>query len=484
MKTNTEKKTPLLLTIIGNTLDGDREREITKGSDEYRVISEEVELLSQDPASAVSVLEAVFPGGIPLDAGFYVSLCDLSFKLGFGEVADRTTGLLWAAALRQLKGKAAEDLLRALPSVGHDFFVAISPLSVLLKEIEIEPTFAAEWFPAIVNRIGNDLASGGFWQALGTYCERQIDNALKALPLLLKCSEESAIAVAAYLLGTIRTLEKKEPAASVFDQIEADCAASGHPTTRSAYHRSWIQTSWRGTLGLSDLQRLVAHLNVPNEHQEAFFVVCRSLLAPTTVPECLNFGLSWMRKEASPALSPEAKHVVTDFAVQLFESGGGDVSDMILSVQPIPIESSGTWKRVEALLVSLLRKDTEKFKEFSLKLAERNARGWLRIMQEPRSFEGLFSKMRGRIMVGSLAGLYSRVMLAAASWAYSSLISWNFQRFLQTFLWGSKRTESGWRFTRANEPWCTELQLLGFSSYSSRMCSKPVRSFNRSFATR
>lgn len=404
------QNTPLLLALIQGTVAQVPGRgEIAQGSDLERQLNEELNRVIDNASISQEAVEELFPEGIPTDLRFYARLNGLLFRIGWRNQSEQTIGAIWAAAIEQLSISDREKLLNSLPLVqGHDFFIELRSLPILLAKIDLRPDFAAEWLPALVRRIGNDLASGAFWDSLGVMSEKYVRATVATVRSLYGKEEESEVAVAAYLLGTVRVLTMDEPLSSEFVHIQAEFANSENRRMRSVYRRSWVQTARKDTICLHDLHALLEQfqLKTPEEQNEEYWIICRSLLVTSLPPECFDIGLIWLRANASPALPPEAKYNVVDFVTQLVSSGRVDVLDLILAVHPIPTENKGTWQRIEHLLLTLQKNDLGVFASFFSRLAEQNARGLLIAMQDLQRFGGLFAALRGKdlgMMVGRLS---------------------------------------------------------------------------------
>jgi hypothetical protein len=266
----------LLLHAIQQTVERrNRGRDFVSGDNAKRLASE-VERLFAEREDGLEALKALFPEGVTADLAFFNRLTDLEMRLGWNETSHRATGLLLLLAVRELPLESAEALLREMPRLGGpSFFQALDTLTVLLAEFEFRPEFAAEWFPALVGRIGNDLASGGFWKALGIYCERQAQNALEVLRCLATAQTEEQISVAAYILGVLRTLDLGGQASVQFKTLETGFLASGTVAARSIYYRSWIQTAFRGKIRKTDVQAITSRMRAgTSEENEQVFGLC------------------------------------------------------------------------------------------------------------------------------------------------------------------------------------------------------------------
>jgi hypothetical protein len=398
----------LLLHAIQQTVERrNRGRDFVSGDNAKRLASE-VERLFAEREHGREALKALFPEGVTADLAFFNRLIDLEMRLGLNETSHRATGLLLLLAVCELPVESAEALLREMPRLGGpDFFQALDTLAVLLAEFKLRPEFAADWFPALVRGIGNDLASGSFWKALGIYCERQPQIALEVLRCLATTQTEEQISVAAYILGVLRTLDLGEQPSAQFKTLESGLLASGTVAARSIYYRSWIQTAYRGRIRKEDLQALVSRMcaGTSDEKEQVFWIVCRVLLSPTIPEDCFNFGLEWVRTTASGALAGTAKYNVIDFAVQLPVAHQKEAIELILSVQPIFAEHKGIWQRIEHFMVPLLQRDLNAFNEFFVRLARSNPTNWLKALNTAREFEWLLSEMRGRDVAAGIGQL-------------------------------------------------------------------------------
>ena len=224
---NQEQKNPVeqsktLLEIIKDTLNGNNSLTNVKfATSGKNNVAAEVEKLFVERTLGLEALEALFPEGIPIGMAFYERLKNLHLRLGWDEISHRATGFFLLLSVEQLPAHSGETLLREMPNIPNPyFFMALESLSVLAAEMELRPEFVAEWFPALVRRIGNDLASGGFWKALGIYCEHHPKNSLEVLECLSESQNEDQISVAAFILGAVRSFDLDKLAHSQFKKLE------------------------------------------------------------------------------------------------------------------------------------------------------------------------------------------------------------------------------------------------------------------------
>lgn len=398
---------PILLTAIRHTVHGDpRRREVVGGSDDQKELDAEVDKLFADSSGASSAFAELFPEGVPGPQVFFDRISDLQLRLGWGETSHRVTGLLLSLAAEKLPPLEGEALFRALPRVrGPLFFQLLDSLSILLSRREIRAEFAAEWFPSLLRRIGNDLASGGFWNALAAYCTKYPKNALQLLKRLYGAPDEQEISVASYVLGSLRCVDMEDDTAADFRDFEALLSASSATVARAIFHRSWLRSAWCGKMDKADLELLTTRMMTGSneEREQVFWLVCRSLLSPTIREDSLKFGWDWLRSHVSGDIAPAAKYNVVDFAAQLPSHKFRQAVELVLAVQPITPDHKGIWKEIEHFLVKLLGGDLALFRQFIAELAARNGESWLKVLREPSQFEWLLSEMQSKD-VGSAIG--------------------------------------------------------------------------------
>ncbi len=405
----------LLLKFIQDTVAGfPKGRGIQSGGVEDKRLTAEVGEMSGRKDRVWEALKALLPEGVAPDALFFDRLRKLQSRLGWTATSNRITGLLLLAALDHLTTEAGELLLGELLRMASPyFFQTLEILPVLLAERTLRPEFAAEWFTALVHRIGNDLASAGFWNALGAYCEKRPGNALEVLSRLSATETEEQIRIAAYLLGAVRRLELRAKDRGRLEASELEFAESREIGKRSIHHRSWIETARRGALSRRDLELLVDRMMAGSatEREQVYWVVIASILSPAIATDCFVFGLSWLRANVSGNIAPAAKFHVVDFAVRISPAHRQEAGELILLAQPFPVEHKGLWQRLEHFLVPWLQTDLAGFKSFCLELANRNARNWLEVMDQPQNFDWFLFEIRGQ----DVGDMVEKLVLSSSS---------------------------------------------------------------------
>lgn len=395
----------LLLVAIKNVHINDR-AQVIHGKDDEKKLQAEVDRLIARHEDASSVLRALFPSELPVDPSFYDKLIGLHLRLGWGDEANRAIGVLLMVAVRELGAERGDDLLRFIPDKKNRFFFQLlDSLDFVVSQTELRPKFAAEWFPALLRRIGNDLASGGFWKALETYCLTHSQSAVEALALLLDTNNEEEIAVAAHMLGSLRRLNS-ETAAAV-ESIESKLSVASSAAARAIYHRSWLETAWRGKIVEQDLELLTARMlgGSAEERNEVIGLICKALLSPTLSPECRKYCWSWLRANVSKNVDPVAKYNVVDMADRMPKDAYKNAAELILQIEEFPCQYKGVWQRLEPFLIKMLKLDPKYFQNFIVRLATVDGADLVQILDAPDQYHWFLSELQNADVGNILAQL-------------------------------------------------------------------------------
>jgi hypothetical protein len=245
------------------------------------------------------------------------------------------------------------------------------------------------------------LASGGFWKALETYCLTHSQLAVEALALLLETNNEEEIAVAAHMLGSLRRLNS-ETAAAV-KSIESKLSAASSAAARAIYHRSWLQTAWRGKIAEQDLELLTTRMagGSTEEQNEVVGLICKVLLSPTLSPECRKYCWRWLRANVSKKIGPVAKYNVVDMAARMPKDAYKDAAELILQIEELPCQYKGIWQRLEPFLIEMLKLDPKYFQDFIVRLATVDGANLVRILDAPDQYHWFLSELQN-VDVGNI----------------------------------------------------------------------------------
>lgn len=366
------------------------------GAQRGTVLVDELAWISGAPEVGAALTAALFPVGVPLDGTFYSRLGQLGYLLGFTGPIEAITTAAWLATLRTLGTADQQSVLRAFAKTGHEFFQIHQGLSAVVTQIPLAPEFAAEWFPALLTRLGNDGAT------FEKYCEVAPANALTALEMCeaVPDSEVQSMLVER-MVGTLRTVELVEADQRRFAAVEERLEKNPDPSRRELFLRSWIHTAHRRSIAWDVLAPLLAESS-STKLDDRFAVLCKIIVAPKTSDECFASAMEWLRQHASPELAPSAKHVLVEAAIAIANQSRGTPAvvkslwQLLLAVQPIAPEHTGTWSQLEHFLVGVMSGDAVAFEEMLRALCKRSAGALVWLIRSGKGLDYLVSRMAAR----------------------------------------------------------------------------------------
>ena len=211
------------------------------------------------------------------------------------------------------------------------------------------------------------------------------------------------LTLAANLLGALRSSAslghiKKE----IIEEWEGRLREDPKTEFRLCYHKSWVSSFDLGTVPIEQLDvKLTEMLNgVQEEIDEAFNTTYRCLLGKLSDHDFVRFVINWFSKNVSSRIPPLAKYCVVDAMWYLDSTKDkeprlvkvSEANNLLIAIQPIPIDNTGTWNQLESYLVNRLHEGPKVFEDIFTKLAEANTEGLLAQL-ERRGFDYLKSEM-------------------------------------------------------------------------------------------
>lgn len=344
--------------------------------------------LMKNSTNVADCVTQLFPSGIPVGQLFFDLLDDFHRWIGIHESGDEAIGLIWSEAMRRLTPNRQQDLLGVFVNQkGHDFFEHVGSLPTVLQSIQLPSSFLSSWFPDLYRAVANDVQTS-VWEAIRTVCIHQSEIAIAALELLLERAEDRQLTVAAFMLGTLRTLGLTEEQASALAQIENLVASHADIRCREVFNRSWVTTA-RGTgLTAEQMRGLYSRAELSDDDLNSIIGVICHLLSFSMLSD--DQGLltrEWLTEAVTKTLSCEAKHSVAAAADRLSRDPKQmppEVTDWILAILPVTEDNPGTWERIGSFLSHILRNDGNQFTDVALEICRTSAITILRLLHGGR----------------------------------------------------------------------------------------------------
>lgn len=342
----------------------------------------------KNPTNVADCVNQLFPSGIPIGQSFFDLLDEFHRWIGIDQSADEAIGLVWSEAMRRLTLDQQQELLRVFVNQkGHDFFEHAQSLPNVLQLLPLPSVFLAGWFPDLYQVVEGDVQTSA-WAAIRTVCIHQSENAIGALQLLVERTEDRHRTVAAFMLGTLRTLGLTEEQVNALVKIENLVASHADIRFREVCNRSWVTTASGTGLTAEQMRSLYSRAELSDEDLSSIVGVICHLLSFSMLPE--DQGLlarEWLSKAVTRALSSEAKHSVAAAADRLSRDPKQmppEVTDWILAILPVTEDNPGTWERIGSFLSHLLRNDANQFTNVALKICRTSAITVLRLLHGGR----------------------------------------------------------------------------------------------------
>lgn len=400
-----------LISLLSETNDTSSRYELACGDNRVK----ELESNLADPDRLEDLLKVAFPDGPKTDSAFYQRLWQIHGSLGASNAASRVVGRLWSAAMATMEPQSCEEILSVYAACeGVEFCILLASLHVVLGKHELRPSFAVDFLTLVLKRVRNDMVKGLYYSAVREFCERHCGVALRVLSIIQE-SPRDDVELAVIILGMLRKLSLGTSDREEFDRVSRCFADHERKQFRTIFNWSWVTTAFQDSISKSELADLFERYSAGSieEKHEIVGVVCQILCSPMISRDVLELGLTWLPEKVDRSISSIAKfHVVhlVDTLSDKMRSGDdqitSDPTDLLFAIQPIPVADKGTWKSLERHFVKQLDFDESAFNRVFFRFAAGDPIGLLEIIREPKTFEWLLNKMRGKDFAKSIVRLF------------------------------------------------------------------------------
>lgn len=258
-KDTSKMKTKSILQIIELVAHDVKDKEFKNKINEIpeSEIEKEIDYLLNNRDKTIEILRLLFSENIPINFNFYEKLSRIGYYLGFKPLANKLSCLLLIETYKLLDKQDAQKLLQlSVENKNINFFLVIRTLPIFLSEVEVSPDFASSWLLSMGEKVGDDLAGGDFFKAVGEYAFNFPQSGLKVFEHY--ASEELdnlRLSLSAIILGELRSsIEKELIPKEIIEKWENTLANDPRTNSRLCYHRSWITSFWRGTVSIGQLE--------------------------------------------------------------------------------------------------------------------------------------------------------------------------------------------------------------------------------------
>ena len=369
-------------------------------------ITEAVERALSDEELRRDLLTVIFPNECPTNVEFFERLVGLQRLLGASPSTTLIIGRVWSAAMPKSEPHTCEAILNAFANLkSHRFSVLLESLHFVVGEHQLRPAFAAHFLTSVTSLTAGDFAGGIFLGAVRTFCERHASVALTTLWILYNAPNDTRLPLAAFILGSLRKLPLPVQDRDEFERISNTFREHSKQQFRTTYNLSWATTAWQNGITATELQDLIAQhdAGTSDEKNDMIGTFCRIVVGQSMSRDVANRGLLWLRNTVNGSISSSAKYCVAQLVAMpssqaksddavLLEEG----SDLLLAIQPIPVEDMGTWRYVESHLGRLIVSDVSRFNHVFYQFARGDPWGLHQVISQPRGLVWLVEQMRGK----------------------------------------------------------------------------------------
>lgn len=352
------------------------------------------------------ILIQLFPKGITLDETLFEKFHEFYVLLGFHSIVNQLIGELCFEIFKNQKTEEVNNLLNSLTRTNTNdryFWIFIRNFQYLLIKYSLEPDFAADWFYSICEKMGNNLASGDFYLAIGNF---GYYHPIESIHVINKYSQSSidliCLNISGILMGNIRVSKMDK---GDFSTLEKNYSTSSDENKRAIYYSSFLSTYFRTEQEVDD--DMISLLNnamkdTDKIKEQAFYIVNRYINFKRKDNALKDFGLSWILENINSTSSDMCKYYVIDLIRWLLFDKLGDknkeidlfekINKIFKKTLPINENNGGTWANIQDILIDLVTIDTTEFEKTTLILLYNSTNEFLKYLKD-RQFDHLMHQL-------------------------------------------------------------------------------------------
>ncbi len=369
----------LLLTKIFNSIRDEISRNIWRKDEsiDEAQLKEEVKYVIDTREELNKLILILFERKDKTPENIFNDIQKIITYLNFHDYANELAGNVFLEILLNSPQKDSETILDELSDTSsRHIWSVLHTLPYVLSHYKLEPSFASNWFYKIGENIKQDLASGDFFNALDNYAYNFTEEGIKVLLFYL---EQDFIGIqeelSSIILGSVRAAIRNKKLSKNLIAIEEKLKNSSDENHRNVFYKSWVATYLRNAASYEEVKEIIdqAVKGKEKEISGAFFIIFRIVVKDLNDDKIILPTLDWLNINVSDNLPAEAKFQIINTLYWLITFDGNlqnlyERKNIYLNIfaKILPVETTylGTWKKIEELLTSLLRKKSDFFLEF------------------------------------------------------------------------------------------------------------------------
>jgi hypothetical protein len=360
---------------IGNNIPRDDNEKAYKAIEDQ--IKLEIEFLSTNKEHLKELIPSLFIKLERTPKNILHLMEELAAHLFFNPYSYQLIANVFLEISNEMGTDNAESILRELKE-NNDLriFGIIHSLPIIFSEHKFSASFTADWFYIIGEKIKADLASGDFFKALDNQAYFFPEEAVKALEIYMKRKFTGLqLVLGSIILGSIRAANRNKNLYININEIEKELLGSHLEDFRIVYYRSWLTTFSRKGSHIEETMKIIklSYEGTLKEQEESFIISSRVLINDINDNNSFNHILDWYNNVVNDKIPAEGKfHIINlIYWIATFDNNEQLVSKLNV-FKPVfkrllPIEDKyvGTWKKIEELFTSLIRRtDDQLFKDY------------------------------------------------------------------------------------------------------------------------
>lgn len=368
-----------------------KELHLLKEEDVKKAIDEAL----RDLSLRQEIKKLLFPEGITIEEVFFEKLQELYVLLGFHGIVSELISELSIDIFKEIDKKDVEKLLNFLVNTKSRYFwIYLRSFEFLFKKYNLDHEFISKWFVEVCEKMGNDLASGDFYTAIGNYAYNFPEEGLKILNIYTKDKMDSiTLHISSIIMGNIRArMITDTNNIPNFDEIEKDYHENDNADKRTIYYGSYLHTYYKTEPSENDLISLLneAVKDEDKIKEQAFFIINRYVNSKRKEKKIVNLGLSWIEENINSSSTDMCKYNVIDLLRWLvYEERKQKDMTIFLNINrilkktlPIPMNNGGTWSNIQDLLRDTLVINLREFEKMVLTVLHGSKKEFLHYLKD------------------------------------------------------------------------------------------------------
>ncbi|MBZ0201647.1 MAG: hypothetical protein K8I03_01380 [Ignavibacteria bacterium] len=341
------------------------------------------------------IRKLLYPEGIIIGEVFFEKLQEFYVLLGFHSIVNELISEISIDIFKGIEKKDVEKLLNFLVNTKSRYFwIYLRTFVFLFQKYTLDSKFISKWFIEICEKMGNDLASGDFYTAIGNYAFSFPLEGLQILKLYSNAKiEKITLHISSIIMGNVRARIITDTKDILdFDEVEEDYHENKNVDKRAIYYCSYLHTYHKIEPSIDELDSILneAIRDEDKVKEQAYFIINRYVNSKREDSKIVDFGLNWIEKNIHSSSSDMCKYNAVDLLRWIVFEDRKEKSMTIFpkinrileKTLPIQIDNGGTWSNIQDLLRDTLVIDLKEFEKMILTISNNSSKEFLHYLKD------------------------------------------------------------------------------------------------------